>query len=84
VRVTATRPCRVSLTVDGEQVAAQPLQTGDQRSVDVHRDLVLTTNDAGALALTLNGMAAAPFGKPGEIATVRLNLINFKTFLPAR
>ena len=47
----------------------------------MRRDLVLSTGDAGALSLTINGAAAKPLGKAGESATARLNLTNYRTYL---
>jgi len=41
----------------------------------------LTTGDAGAVALTLNGESAKPLGSAGEVVTARLNLANFRDFL---
>jgi cytoskeletal protein RodZ len=84
IAVTATRPCWVSATVDGQKAIERLLQPGDQRMLDVSRELVLTAGDAGALSLMLNGAAAKPLGRAGEVVTVRLNLANFKAYLQAR
>jgi hypothetical protein len=45
---------------------------------------VLTAGDASALTITLNGAAAKPLGKPGEVVTARLNLANFKDYVANR
>ena len=52
--------------------------------MDVHRELLLTAGDAPALAITLNGAEARPLGKPGQVVTVRLNLMNFKNYVVSR
>jgi hypothetical protein len=82
--LSATRPCWVSATVDGKKTIERLLQPGDQQTIDVRRDMVLTAGDASAIALTLNGVEARPLGKTGEVVTARFNLTNFKTYLPNR
>jgi cytoskeleton protein RodZ len=82
VNVSVSRVCWVSATVDGEKQFERILQTGDHRTVEVRRDLVLTAGDAAAVRMTINGADARPLGKPGEVVTVRLNPTNFKSFLP--
>ena len=59
-------------------------QPGEQRTVEVRRELVLTAGDASAVALTLNGAEARPLGKTGEVVTARLDLVNFKEYLSSR
>ena len=84
VNLTVSRRCWLSATVDGRKRIERVLQPGDRRTVEVYRDLVLTTGDAGAVALTINGTLARPLGKSGEVVTARMDLANFRTFLPAR
>jgi len=84
VRLTALAECRVSATVDGERRVDRLLQPGEQLGMDVHRELLLTAGDASAVAITLNGAEARPLGKPGQVVTVRLNLMNFKNYLVSR
>jgi hypothetical protein len=43
----------------------------------------LTANDAGAIEMMLNGVAARPLGKSGQGVTARLSATNFRQFLPA-
>jgi cytoskeleton protein RodZ len=84
VGLSARRPCWVSATVDGKKTIEQLLQVGDQRTIDIEREMVLTAGDAAAIALTLNGAAARPLGKTGEVITVRVNPANFKEYLASR
>jgi len=84
VAVTATRPCWVSATVDGQKKIERLLQPGDQETVDVRREMVITAGDATAITLTFNGADARPLGKAGEVVTARINLNNFKSYLQAR
>jgi cytoskeleton protein RodZ len=84
VGLMVKRPCWVSATVDGQKTIERLFQPGEQRTVDVRRELVLTAGDASAVALTLNGVDARPLGKTGEVVTARLDLSNFKEYLSAR
>jgi Domain of unknown function (DUF4115) len=84
VELTVTRQCRVSATVDGRQQVERVLRPGDRHTLEVRRDLVLTTADAGAVTMTINGATARPLGKSGETVTTRLDLTNVRTFLSPR
>ena len=84
VGLSATRPCWVSATVDGRKAIERLVQVGEQHTMEVHRELVLTVGDASALTITLNGAAAKPLGRSGQVVTARLNLTNFKEYLSAR
>jgi cytoskeleton protein RodZ len=84
VAMTARRPCWVSATVDGKKTIERLLQTGEQQTVTVTREMVLTAGDASAIAMQLNGADGRPLGKTGEVVTARINLTNYKDFLQAR
>jgi cytoskeleton protein RodZ len=81
VRLSVLRPCWVSATVDGRKAIERLLQIGEEQTINVRREIILTAADAGALALTLNGDRAKPLGNLGEVVTARLNLTNFREFL---
>jgi cytoskeleton protein RodZ len=80
----AKRPCWVSATSDGRKAIDRLLQAGERRTIEVRSDLVMTAADASAIAMTLNGAEARPFGKAGEVVTVRLNPANFREYLAER
>ena len=84
VRVSATRPCWVSATADGQKAIDALLRAGEERTVEVRSQLVLTAGDAAALTMTINGEATKPLGQAGQVVTVRLNPMNFREYLPAR
>ena len=84
VALSVRRPCWVSATVDGQKVIERRLQVGERRTLDVHRELVITAGDASAVALTFNGADARLLGKAGEVVTTRYTLNNFKNFLQVR
>jgi cytoskeleton protein RodZ len=84
VALAATRPCWLSAVVDGQRRVERTFEAGEQQTLEVRRELVLTAGDASALTWTINGADAKPLGKSGEKVAVRVSLANFKTFLPAR
>jgi cytoskeleton protein RodZ len=84
IGLSVRTPCVVSAIVDGRKAIDQVLRPGDQRTIAVRREMVLTVGDASAVVMTLNGAGARPLGTPGEVVTVRLNLSNFKDYLPPR
>lgn len=81
VGVSVRRPCWVSAIVDGQRVIERLMPAGEQRTLDVRRELVITAGDASAMTLTFNGAEARPLGKSGEVVTTRFNLNNFKSYL---
>ena len=84
IALTAERPCWVSATVDGQKAIERLLQAGEQQTVTVRREMVLTAGDASAIALQFNGADARLLGKSGEVVTARFNLNNYKDYLQAR
>jgi cytoskeleton protein RodZ len=84
IALTATRPCWVSATVDGKKTIERLLQPGEQQTVAVRREMVLTAGDAAAIAVRFNGADGRPLGKSGEVVTARFTLTNYKDYLQAR
>ena len=84
VSITAKGPCWVSATVDGQRMIERLMQPGERSTLEVKREMVLTAGDGGALAVTLNGAAAKPLGKSGEVVTTRYTLANFKNYVQVR
>jgi cytoskeletal protein RodZ len=83
VGLTATGPCWISATADGRQVFERELKAGDQQTVEAVKTLVLVVGDAGALRMVINGQAAKPVGRSGQVVTVRLRPDDFKSYLIA-
>jgi cytoskeletal protein RodZ len=81
VTLSVKRPCWVSAAVDGERRIERLMQPGEQQTIEVKRELVLTAGDASAIALAFNGAAARPLGKAGEVVTARFNLNNYKDYV---
>ena len=84
IRLTVTKPCWVSATVDGRKAIDGLLQPGEQRSIEVRREMVLTAGDASAITITVNGTEMRRLGKEGEVVTARLNPNTLKGYLQAR
>jgi cytoskeleton protein RodZ len=83
VQVSAARRSWVSAIVDGRRVVQREFQPGDGQTFEVHNEIVLTTGDAGAVAVAFNGTPTKPLGKNGQMVTTRVNLTNFKDYLLA-
>jgi cytoskeletal protein RodZ len=81
VTMSVKRPCWVSASVDGQQRIERLLQPGEQQTLEVKREMVLTAGDASAVALAFNGASARPLGKTGEVVTARFNLNNYKDYV---
>jgi cytoskeletal protein RodZ len=84
VALTVTRPSWVSAIVDGETEVDRLVQPGEQRMLQIRRELVLSTGDAGGVAIVVNGVTARPLGKDGEAVTKHLTPGNLGEFLPPR
>jgi cytoskeleton protein RodZ len=80
----ARRPVWVSVTADGRKALGRLLQTGEQETIEVTREMMITAGDAAAVRMTLNGADARAIGEPGEVVTARLTLANFKDYLVSR
>jgi cytoskeleton protein RodZ len=83
IQLRAVQRSWVSADVDGQPALRRAFQPGDEQTLDVRRDVVLTVGDGGAITVTLNGAAAKPIGPSGQTATARLNLTNFREYLVA-
>jgi len=81
VVLSVKRPCWVTATIDGRKTLDRLLQAGEQQTIDVRREMVLTVGDASAIAMTLNGAAARPLGRTGEVVTAHVTLNNFRDYL---
>jgi hypothetical protein len=63
------------------QAIRRNLRPGEQARLNVRRGLVLIVGNAGALVVRLNGEAARPLGRPGDVVSVRIGPENFREFL---
>jgi transcriptional regulator with XRE-family HTH domain len=82
VFVEATDQCWTEVTVDGKvAMKGRLLAVGERQTFSGDREVIVTAGNAGALTWTINGKAAKPIGRPGEVQTVRVNRDNVATFL---
>jgi cytoskeleton protein RodZ len=81
VVLSVTRPSWIIASVDGKRAVNRLLLVGEHELLDANSDLLLTTGDAGAVVMTVNGAAVRPIGRPGQTITVHLNPTNLKKFL---
>jgi cytoskeletal protein RodZ len=81
VALTVKQPCWVTATIDGRKTLDRLLQAGERQTIGVRREMVLTVGDASAISMTLNGAAARPLGKAGEVVTTHVTPNNFQDYL---
>jgi cytoskeleton protein RodZ len=81
VALTVKQPCWVTATIDGRKTLDRLLQSGERQTIGVRREMVLTVGDASAISMTLNGAAARPLGKSGEVVTTHVTPNNFRDYL---
>jgi cytoskeletal protein RodZ len=79
--LAATAPCWISATIDGATPLQRLLQAGDEQRFDARSDIVLRVGNAAALTMAINGKAARPLGRSGQVVTVRLNTGNAADYL---
>lgn len=82
LQIDVMEPAWVNVTADGRRLITRTLQSRETLSVSADRVIRLTTGNASAVVLTLNGETLAPLGKPGEVKTVTLTEKELKTPAP--
>src|SRR4051812_20291081 len=72
LEVHPTRPCWVSLTIDGKKVFARIVRPGEHESHVVATEAIVEVGNAGAFAFSVNGREGKPVGAEGQVKTVKL------------
>ena len=72
IALRADRPSWVTAHVDGQRMVYRELAPGETVSLRGTREVSVRTGDAGAVIWQVNGRAAAPMGRSGEVRTVRV------------
>ena len=76
--------CWVSLTVDGELVVSRLMQAGEEESHEAEDEITLNIGNAGQFDFTINQQDGRSLGGPGEVATARITLENYRSYLQVR
>ena len=72
LQIDTLKDAQVTVTVDGQPAFQGRMGPGETRTFRAGREIKLSTNNAAAVVLTLNGKTLAPLGNPGEIKQVTL------------
>jgi cytoskeletal protein RodZ len=84
LEIVATRPCTVSVAVDGEPGPDLALDAGDRRTFDVRTEATIKSSDAGAFEWTINGRIGRPAGPAGAPASLHFTAENYQALLGSR
>jgi hypothetical protein len=75
--LSASDRCWISATFDGQRRLERLMQRGETTMLHALDEVVLKAGNAGALSLTINGLAASPLGRHGQTVTTRITLANY-------
>ena len=81
VVLSVSIPSWVIASVDGTPTVDQLFEVGDEQTLEVKDELLLTAGNRTAIVMTLNGAPAKSLGKTGRPIRVRVTRTNFKTYL---
>jgi transcriptional regulator with XRE-family HTH domain len=72
LRIDAGKSAQVTVVADGKIVFGGRMRTGESKRFSARDTFDVTSSDASALLLELNGRIVPPMGSPGEMGNVRL------------
>jgi len=81
IAVHPTAACWVSLTIDGEQVFAGVLGSGEQEVYEAENQIVLNVGDAGLFEFSINQEPGRSLGESGQVVTVEIDRDNYQSFV---
>jgi cytoskeleton protein RodZ len=73
VRLRAVQECWTSVSSDGNVVLKKMLRPGDDQSFGAAERIIVVLGNAAGVRLTINGQAAKPLGKAGEVVRVSID-----------
>lgn len=76
--VDAVSPSRVMVKADGKQMFQGYMRAREQESFHAQQDFTISTNDARAVRLELNGQPVAPMGLAGQPGSITLTAKDLK------
>jgi cytoskeletal protein RodZ len=75
-------PCWAKVSAGGREQLARLVQPGEQVQLRSSQELTFLAGDAAACTFSINGSKAQVLGGPGQVVQVRINLSNYRNFLP--
>jgi hypothetical protein len=72
--------CWIGATLDRQRKIGRLMQRGETTILHALDEVVLRAGNAGAVSLTINGLAATPLGGQGKTVTTRITLANYRRF----
>jgi cytoskeleton protein RodZ len=82
LQLAATERAWVAVDADGKTVLQRVLNPDEVQTLRAHKAFEVTTGNAQAVILTLNGETLKPLGRRGEVKTVRLTRDDLKPPAP--
>jgi hypothetical protein len=82
LQVAATERAWVAVDADGKTVLQRVLNPDEVQTLKAHKSFDVTTGNAQAVILTLNGETLKPLGRHGEVKSVHLTREDSKTSAP--
>jgi cytoskeleton protein RodZ len=84
LQVAATERAWVAVDADGKTVLQKVLNANQVENLKAHSSFDITTGNALATVLTLNGETLKPLGRRGEVKSIHLTRDDVKNAAPAR
>jgi hypothetical protein len=75
--------CWIGASIDQQRRVERLIQPGEDVTLHARDEVLLRAGNAGALSVTLNGLAAMPLGAPGQAITTRITLANYRQLVGA-
>jgi cytoskeleton protein RodZ len=72
LKLEAGKPAEVTIQADGRHVFDGDVEPGDSYEFDANDTFQVTSSEASALLLELNGQTVPPLGTPGEAGSITL------------
>ena len=82
LQLAATERAWVAVDADGKTVFQRVLNPDEVQTLKAHKSFDVTTGNAQAVILTLNGETLKPLGRRGEVKSVHLTREDLKNSAP--
>jgi hypothetical protein len=82
LQVAATERAWVAVDADGKTVFQRVLNPDEVQTLKAHKAFDLTTGNAQAVILTLNGETLKPLGRRGEVKSLHLTHEDLRNSAP--